>query len=393
MEKRLTLGLFFGGRSVEHEVSVITALQAYENLDENKYDIIPVYISKSGQFYTNQKLLKLGNFKDVKALTLSSTKVTLGIKNSKGGIYTQGLLHKFIPLDVALPALHGSFGEDGCIQGLFETYQIPYVGFSVLGSSIGMDKHIFKLFCQALGFPIGKYIVITRFDWQNNHTECLDRINKHLKWPLFVKPATIGSSIGVNIAKDLNQIAFAVDVAAVYSEKILVEEAFQNVIEINCSALGYKDPKPSVCEQPVSLADILSFADKYQRGESKGSKKGIESMTRIIPAPISTILTRKIEDITVRIFKALDGCGIARVDYFVDPKKELFWVNEINTIPGSLSFYLWKNKGFSYKKLLDKLIEHALERANVCSKTQYTFESGLLSQMANQAGIQSGQKY
>lgn len=388
VNRKLTIGLFFGGRSTEHEISVITALQAYENFDKEKYEIIPIFISKSGEFYTSSELLDLKNFKDIKSLLLSSTKVTFVTNNGKGGLLLLSLFKKFLSLDVAFPALHGSFGEDGSLQGVFETYKIPYVGFSVLGSAVGIDKLASKLFFQALGLPIAKYVAIKRADWQQNQKKWLKIIRDNLSWPMFIKPATIGSSIGVNMAINLDQLQFNIEVAAIYADKILVEEAFQNTVEVNCSALGYKNPQASVCEQPIPTAGILSFEDKYKRGAGKGSKsRGMASLSRIIPAPIGTSLTKQIQQTTIKIFKALDGCGVARVDYFVDPKKEEFWINEINTIPGSLSFYLWKPKGISYKKLLDRLITYALEKAEDQQQTQYTFEPGLLTQMASQAGV------
>lgn len=388
MGKKLVIGWFFGGRSVEHEVSVITALQAWENLNPQKYKVIPVYMSKSGELYFDQKFLNLKNYKDLPGLLLSAEQVSIGMKNGQGGLYTHGFLGKFIPLDVVFPLFHGSFGEDGCIQGVLEVNRIPYVGFNVLGSAIGMDKVVSKLFFESQGLPIGKYQVIDRDSWQKDPKLCLSIIRRSLSWPLFVKPSNVGSSIGVNKAVDLDQLSFFIEVAACYAEKILIEESFDNVIEINCSAMGYQDPQASVCEQPVSSSQLLSFEDKYLRspGQSKRSG-GMASATRIIPAPISKKMSQNIQQTTIRLFKALDGCGVARVDYFLNPESGKFWVNEINTIPGSLSFYLWEPLGISYKELLDKLIDSAIKRADFQSKTQYTFESGLLSQMAVGGGI------
>lgn len=382
MQQKLKIGLFFGGRSVEHEVSVITALQAYENLDKSKYEIVLVYVSKNGDFYTSDKFLDLKNYKDVDGLILQATKVTF----VKGGLQTLGFWlaslrsgPKLIPLDLAFPLFHGSFGEDGSFQGLLEMNQIPYVGFGVTGSAIGMDKVASKLVFQSLDLPIGKYVATGRGEKPDV---------SGFKFPLVVKPATVGSSIGVNKAGNPDDLAFYIEVAGTYSEKIIIEEAFEDVIEVNCAALGYKDPLVSVCEQPVASAALLSFEDKYQKSGSKNSKaSGIASMQRIIPAPISEKLTKQIQEATLKIFKALDGCGGVRVDYFVDPKNEKFWVNEINTPPGSLAYYLWEKSGIKFSKLLDMLIEFALERAEDQKKTTYTFESGLLSQMAKSGGI------
>lgn len=384
MADKLRVGWFFGGRSTEHEVSVITALQAYEHLNKEKYEVIPIYISKAGDFYTNEKFLNLKSFKDVNGLLLSSTKIVVGRKEGSGGFFSLGGLRpKFTPLDVVFPIFHGSFGEDGAVQGLFEMHQLPYVGLNVTGAAIGMDKIASKAIFQALGLQVGKFVAIHRRDWIDDQQKCLNQITQSLKFPLFVKPATIGSSIGVNKANDLDKLTFTIEVAAVYSEKILIEESFENCIEVNCAALGYKDVEASVCEMPIPSAEVLSFADKYQRDGGKGSKGvGMASLSRIIPAPISDSLAKNIQDATITIFKAFDGCGVARIDYFVDKEKEQFWVNEVNSLPGSLAFYLWEKSGVGFPQLLDRLIAYALERAEDQKKTKYVFESGLLEQMA-----------
>jgi D-alanine-D-alanine ligase len=389
MNKKITVGLFFGGRSVEHEVSVISALQAYKQLEKNKYHIIPIYITKQGEFFTNPKFTDIKNFKDVNSLLFSSTQLVMAKKNGKGGFLQQGLFKKFIEIDVAFPIFHGSFGEDGAIQGLFEMYSIPYVGLNVTNAALSIDKALSKALFKALNLPIGKYVEVKRLDWWADQQMVLKEIKKELKAPWFVKPATGGSSIGAGKAKNEDELQFAIEVASVYSEKIMIEEAFENVIEVNCSALGYEEIKASVCEMPIPTSkDVLSFADKYQRG-GKGSKGagGMESLTREIPAPISKKLTTQIQEATIKIFKAMDGCGVARIDYFVDPKKEKFWVNEVNSPPGSLAFYLWEKSdpALSYTELLDQLIEMALKRAENQKKTTYVFESGLLAQMAKAA--------
>lgn len=387
---KLKVALLFGGRSTEHEVSVITGIQAYNNLTPNKYEVIPIYMSKAGDFYTNHKFLDLKNYKDLNSLLLSSTKITMGRKNGQGGFFSQGLFSKFTPMDVAFLTFHGSFGEDGSIQGLLEVYQIPYTGFGVMGSAVGIDKSVSKALFKSLGFTLGKYVEVKRLDWNKDSKQVLQELLLTLKFPLFVKPGTIGSSIGVNKAKNADELKFNIEVAAVYSDKILVEEAFEDVVEINCSALGYEEVRVSVCEMPIASSEVLSFQDKYQRGRGKGFKSaGMASLTRIIPAPINPSLTKKIQEATVKIFRAMDGCGVVRVDFFVDKEKEQFWVNEINTIPGSLSFYLWDKSGVKFNKLLDILIECALKRAANQKKTQYTFESGLLSQMALKGGVKN----
>ena len=433
---KLTVGLFFGGRSAEHEVSVISALQAYKHLDLSKYEVIPIYISKQGEFFTNPKFLEIKSYKDINALLFSSAQIVIGRKNGKPGFLHHGMFKKFTELDLAFPILHGATGEDGSLQGMFEVYQLPYVGLGVTGSTLAMDKASSKVLFKSLGFDVANYVEVKRLDWWKDQKVCIDNIlgknnsspqytsslrkrgsavkdqntktdsrfhpksathfvvarrndeTHGLKFPLFVKPATGGSSIGAGLANNEDELQFAIEVAAIYSEKIMIEEAFENCIEVNCAALGYEDIKASVCEMPIPTKDLLSFSDKYQRG-GKGSKSagGMESLTREIPAPISKDLTKQIQDATIKIFKAMDGCGVARIDFFVDQKKNKFWVNEVNSPPGSLAFYLWEKTGdgLSYTKLLDELIEQGMKRAENAKKTQYIFESGLLSQMAKAA--------
>lgn len=383
MHKKLRVGLFFGGKSVEHEVSVVSALQAYDNIDKDKYEVIPVYVSKAGEFFTNPKFLDIKNYKDVQGLLYSSTQVSFGRKGNKAGLMRSGLFGKFMPLDLAFPLFHGSFGEDGCIQGVFEIYGIPYVGLDVTASAVSMDKIMSKALFKELGLNIGKYSWFARKDWNENSGKILKQLQSDLKFPMFVKPATGGSSIGAAKATDEDSLQFSIEVASAFSEKIIVEEAFEKgVIEINCSALGFTDIQASVCEQPVKSEELLSFSDKYMKGGKNSKAGGMETLSRIIPAPISKPLTAKIQEITIKVFKALDGCGVVRIDYFVDPKSEKIWINEVNSPPGSLAFYLWEKSGISYKKLLGLLIDMGLERAEEKKKTTYTFDSGLLEMMA-----------
>ncbi|MBI4097992.1 MAG: D-alanine--D-alanine ligase [Candidatus Levybacteria bacterium] len=387
---KLALALFFGGRSTEHEVSVITALQAYKNLDKDKYQISAVYQSKEGDFYTGSQFLELANYKDIQKLLLSSPKIILGRKNDKVGFYKMGLFPKFQPIDLAFPLFHGSFGEDGCIQGVFETLGLPYTGFNVMGSSVAMDKVISKALFQRLGIPTANYFFTRRVGWNTDPKKRLNDIEKALKFPLFVKPADIGSTIGINKARSRDELSFFIEVAATYSDKILIEEAFEDCIEVNCAALGWGESvKASVCEMPIKSDEALSYEDKYMKGgKGKGGRgSGMVSLSRKIPAPISEKLAKDIQETTVKVFKALEGCGVARIDYFVDVKSEKFWINEVNSPPGSLAFYLYEPLGISYQKLLDKIVSSAFERFEDQKKTQFTFDSPLLSQMAEAGQI------
>lgn len=377
---KLKVGWFFGGRSVEHDISVITALQAYENLDKDKYEVIPVYVSKQGQFYSDPRLLDIKNYKNIDQFLLSLTKVLPGTKNNQKGLVSTGMMPKVQKLDIAFPIFHGSFGEDGCIQGLFEIYQLPYVGLNVTSSALCMDKILQKSIYQTLGLDLAKYTWFLRNEWLDDSKKVLSKIQKELKFPVFVKPATVGSSIGISKATNEDELAFKIEIASTYSDKILIEESLEDCIEVNCSALGYgTEIEVSVCEQPVKSKELLSFADKYQTG-GKGSKgSGMASLSRIIPAPINDKLTKRIQQITEQVFRTIDGCGVIRIDFFVDPQKEKIYINEINSPPGSLAFYLWEKSGLSYKMLLDKLIELGLKRYESQKKTQFTFESSVLS--------------
>lgn len=388
---KLKVAWIFGGRSAEHEVSVVTALQAYENLNKDKYEVIPIYASKQEEFYTNPKFLDIKHYKDINSLLLSSTKIHFGRKDGRSGFFSEGLFAKFSELDLAFPLFHGPFGEDGCVQGIFESIQLPYTGFSVMASAVAMDKVIAKHLFVSLGIPTSEFSEIKRYDWIKDSQGSLKSILGKFKYPIFIKPATGGSTIGASLAKDADSLQFAIEVAFTYSDKVIVEPAFKDPIEVNCSALGYEDVQISVCEMPVRSGDLLSYADKYLKG-GKGSKgKGMANLSRLIPAPISSKLTKSIRDATLKVFKALDGCGVARIDYFIDPKTDKFWINEINSPPGSLSFYLWEKtgNGLKYRDQLDIIIQDALKRAANQKKTQYTFDSPLLAQMANAKGSKS----
>lgn len=386
--QKIVVGLFFGGRSTEHEVSVISALQAFENFDKSKYTLIPFYVSKDSQFYSHESFLSLSNYKDMDSLLTPKHRVTLANSNHKPGFLQGNILPKFTPLDIAFPLFHGAFGEDGAIQGMFEIINLPYTGFNVTGSATAMDKVISKSVFQSLGLPVGKYIYFTRNQWLENPKQCL-KICQNLKYPLFVKPADGGSTIGVNKVTSPADLEFNIEVAAIYSDKVLIEESFENCIEVNCAALGYKEITPSVCEMPLKSADTLTFEDKYLRGgktnKSPAKSDGLSSMSRQIPAPISSKLTKQIQLTTIKVFEALEGCGVARIDYFVDLQKELFWINEINSPPGSLAYYLFTPLGIAYKNLLDRIISDGLERFADQKTTQHTFNTPLLQEMAKKA--------
>ena len=377
------VGVVFGGRSVEHEVSIITGMQVMENVDKKKYQVVPIYITKEGKWLSGDCLLDFSNFKNN---TLSQA-VEIFVSPNCGNynIYPNpeniGLFGKKIlgSLDVVFPALHGTHGEDGSIQGLFELMDIPYAGCGVLASSVGMDKILMKDVYKANGIPIVNYYWFYRSNWKNDENSVVKEIEETLKYPVFVKPANLGSSIGINIAKDQEALIKAIEIAVNYDRKVIVEQAVETPREINCAVLGYDEElNTSLCEEPLGWEDVLTFEDKYVKSNAKGGKSSGER--RIIPADISDDLRLRIEDLAKQAFVCIDAKGTARIDFLVDKEENVF-VNEINTIPGSFGFYLWEGKGYSFGHLVDELINIAIITHEDKKSNMYNFEANLLNRI------------
>ncbi|HBM79702.1 MAG TPA: D-alanine--D-alanine ligase, partial [Clostridiaceae bacterium] len=281
-----------------------------------------------------------------------------------------------IKVDVAFPALHGMHGEDGTMQGLFELANIPYVGSAVTGSAVGMDKIIMKDIFKANGIPIVNYTWFLRKDYEGDRESVLNKVEGKVKYPMFVKPANLGSSIGISKAKDRAGLVDAIEIAIRYDRKIIVEEGVLDPVEINCSCLGMDDEVlTSVCEMPVSWEEFLSFDDKYMR---QGSSKGMKSASRKIPAPIPKEKSEEIKKLSAEVFKALDCSGVSRIDFLMEKSSLKVYVNEINTIPGSFAFYLWEPLGISFKDLTDRLIQYSLKRYDEMNENIYTYDTKLL---------------
>jgi len=385
---KVRVGVVFGSRSVEHEVSVITGQQVIAALDKMRYDVVPIYITKAGAWFTGDKLMDVANFKDEKAVLVGCDLVSLspdptigGLtvrREDKGGLFKRSREPEILPLDVLFPTVHGTYGEDGTLQGLFELAGIPYVGSGVLGSAVGMDKIIMKSVFRDNGLPVVKYHATTRRVWENAPDETINTIEQTLGYPVFVKPANLGSSVGISQAKDRAELKQALEVAAHYDRRLLIEAAVQNAIEINCAVLGFQEPQASVCEQPMPSKDLLSYEDKYMRG---GKSSGMKGLARQIPAPISDELTKFIQQIAIQSFEMLDCRGVARIDFLLDPKTDTLYINEINTLPGSISFYLWEPLGINFSALVDKLIQLAFEAYKERQRTTYSVDSPLLARM------------
>jgi len=377
----ITVGLFFGGSSVEHEISVISALQAARYLDRSKYNILPIYITRDGEFYTGEKMLDIANYEKISALLAESTPVAI-VRDGKR-VVVRRTQHKLFAkdeigqIDVAFPIVHGTNCEDGSLQGFFEILRLPYVGCDVTSSALGMDKAAMKdVFMQA-GIPVVSHQTFRREDWQRGRDAVLDRLEEKIGYPMIVKPVNLGSSIGISKAENRAELEEAAELAVSFAQRVLVERAVQNLREINCAVLGdAEEAKPSLCEEPVSSDRILSFNEKYM---SSGKTKGMASLSRIIPAELSDEKRTLIENLAVACFKALGCSGVCRMDFLLDEVSGEVFANEINTIPGSLSFYLWEPAGKPYAELLDDLIRLALKRERQRSQLMITYDSGVLS--------------
>ena len=346
---KIRVGVIFGGESVEHEVSIISALQAISHIDKNKYDVVPIYISKQKSWYTGESLSKIENFKDLSSVKKHSKQVSLCKLNGEFVLLsTKGLLNKVIDkIDVAFPIVHGQNVEDGTLAGFLDTIGIPYVGPNVLGAALGQDKVVMKQVFAASNVPIVDYVWFYDIDYLNDKEKYLKQIDK-LGYPVVVKPANLGSSVGINFVKSNEEIEDAINEATMYDKKVIVEKAVDNLVEVNCSVVGnYERQEASEIEEVLSDNSILTYEDKYiGNKKTKGEcSKGMVNTSRIIPAKINKKLYEEVKKVSKEAFKALNLCGVARIDFLIDTKKELVYVNEPNTIPGSLSFYLWEPIG------------------------------------------------
>lgn len=365
---KTNIGVFFGGRSTEHEISVLTACQAMAALDTDRYNVIPVYITKQGQWYTGEALKDTKNYRNTATLLSQCQEVFMrpvfGDYNlypvkGKGlfGNNTKPVEH----LDVVIPALHGSNGEDGIFEGVLETIGIPYAGCNTHSSANGMDKITMKMILASDGIPVVDYVWFTDKRWIARRDELTARIEKELGYPVIVKPSNLGSSVGIGRASNREELNECVADASRYSSRIIVEKMVQELQEINCSVLGDADEyRTSVLEEPIKSGDILSYDDKYMGGTK--DSMGMHASKKRIPAELPKEETERIRFLAGETFRVLGCHGVSRVDVMIDGKTRDIYVNEINTIPGSLSFYLWEATGLSFTKLMDELVKLAFKR-------------------------------
>lgn len=407
----INVGVAFGGVSPEHEVSVISSLQALHALDRSRYNPVPIYVAKDGTWYSGDKLLDIEAYKDLDKLRQEATHViidpgsfgTIDLVAAKSKGFFGGKPERF-RVDVVFLGFHGGEGENGGMQGLCETFNVPYTGSGIFGSALGMDKVISKMICRDQDIPIVDFLWFRESHWANHEEEWLDRIEQELGLPVVVKPSRLGSSIGIAKADDRERLDEAIEDAFRYDDKIVIEKAVQDLREINCSVLG--DPQeaiPSVLEEPVRTKgqEMLTFQEKYMRGGGGGAKgrgsakgspvaarrgskrggaAGMASLDRMIPAPLTEEQTRTIQGIAVRVFQLFECAGVARIDCMIDAATERIYFNEINTIPGSFSFYLWEPTGIPFSELTHRMIEVARARHRAKNGRIRSYDVNLLSE-------------
>ncbi|MDE7377268.1 MAG: D-alanine--D-alanine ligase [Muribaculaceae bacterium] len=387
---KTNIGVFFGGRSTEHEISVISASQAMHAINRDKFDVTPIYITKQGKWYTGPALLDVANYRNIPALLAKCEEVYMEPSYGDYNLYRKKKKMFGSPvvttLDVAIPVLHGSNGEDGTFEGILDSIGLPYAGCNTLASANGMDKITMKMILQACDVPVVPYVWFTDKQWFSQRDALIERVESKLGYPVIVKPANLGSSVGIGRAANREQLEAKVNEAEKYSSRIIVEHMVEDLQEINCSVLGDCDEyQMSVLEEPIKSGEILSYEDKYMGG-TKGAK-GMQAAQKRIPADLPEDETKRIQFLAGETFRVLSCHGVSRVDVIVDRKDRNVYVNEINTIPGSLSFYLWEASGIPFDKLMERLVQLALKRNRDLSKKTVSYDQNIFSLGGGLKGI------
>ncbi len=386
----LKVAVIFGGKSTEHEISIISAIQAIHSINKDKYEVIPVYMTKNNDYYVGDDIGTIEEYTHIPELLKKSTQV-IWVKEGDRVSLVRYPMKKFgnnvvTQIDVAFPIVHGTNVEDGTLQGFLATMGLPVVGCDVLSSAVGMNKYVMKTVLKDNGIPVLDCKCYTWKDYEDVDG-LVARIEEAFSYPVIIKPLNLGSSIGIKKASDREGLLEALELGFEFSKKILVEHAISDLKEINCSVLGdYESAEASECEEPVNSDDILTFEDKYIGGAKGGSKtgakssgsKGMASLKRKIPADITPEMRDKIRKMAVDAFVCLGCSGVSRIDFMIDKSTNEVYLNEINTIPGSLSFYLWEPLGMKYEHLLDNMIQLALKADRENHKVVYSFETNVL---------------
>ena len=386
-----TIGVFFGSGSPEHDVSIITAQLIISGLKGLGYKVVPVYITKKGQWMIGEDLGNLKMFTNPEKKVADENRFAqyyLDMEESVGKIVfkKKGVLGKTVTIEIAFPALHGSFGEDGTIQGMFEMFGVPYVGCDVSSSAVAMDKALTKIVMQNAGVPTTKFVTLIKSDWKKDIENCKLKIENSLKFPMFVKPVHLGSSIGIGKARDEKELVQKIEVAFYYDNKVLVEEAVNEVMDVTCCIIGNETLTASLLQESVYNKDMFDFEEKYLK--DGGVQTGKAQNSLVIPARLDESVTKQIQETAKSVYKALGCSGIARVDFLFDKQTKEFFANEVNPLPGTLYHHLWKASGLELNQLLQKLIEYAEEKYKQKREVNFTFESSLLTSL-NSAKLKS----
>lgn len=373
-----TIAIIFGGRSAEHDVSIITAhtpiIQSL--LATGQFDVWPIYIAKDGSWYANQAMNELAYFKQEALQEILETQKKVQISFDNGlKIIWPGFRSKTINVDIVFPAMHGTFGEDGSLMGLLRMANVPFVGCDLFASAVAMDKVLTKQVLEAEGISIVPYVWFTKNNWVTNRSTWLEKITK-LNYPVFVKPVHLGSSIAITKVKQNSELENAIEVAFHYDDKVLVEESVENLIEVTLPIMGNDELRLAAVERPLNNTEFFDFSDKYLSGDTKGG--GAISQYSEIPANIDTGLIAQVEDLGRKTYRTLGCSGIARVDFLIDSSSKRVYVNEVNTLPGSLYQHNWKKVGMSGVELVTKLVTLAEERFSSQQKISYIFDSDIL---------------
>ncbi len=379
---KLNIAVFFGGESVEHEVSIITGHQAIAALDPEKYNVIPVYVAKDRKMYTSPLLLDMKNYRNLNSLISQITQIDLVqvdqnvvIKPVKTSLFGKKELGT---VDAAVLAMHGTNGEDGTIQGYLEMLKLPYAGCDVISAAVGQDKVLQKHILHDNGLPITNWFWVYGHEMDEHPDEVLRKVRK-LIYPVIVKPACTGSSVGISIAHNDEEYMEAFEEARQHDFKVITEKVVKPMREINASVLGdCFSARVSVLEEVGSSNELLNFKDKYQSNAKSGSSQGMASTKRIVPAPLDEATTEYIQKLALQTFKVLGASGVCRIDFMMDAETKTIYVNEINTIPGSLAFYLWTESGLTFPQLMDELVRIALDRKRRRDRMTFSYDTNLL---------------
>ena len=395
---KIRVGVIFGGESVEHEVSIISAMQAMNKLDQEKYEIIPIYITKDREWYTGDMLKDIEVYQDFNLIKKYAKNVVLYYRNGSYVLQNKGLFKSIVKeIDICLPVVHGTNVEDGVLQGYLQSIGIPFTGSNVYGSVVGQDKAYMKDVWKSAGIPMTEYVWFYDVDYKQDSESIVKLVSK-LKYPVIVKPATTGSSVGISVCENEEKLVEAIDEAIQYDSKVVVEEVVKNLKEVNIAVMGnYEHQRVSEIEEVLSTNKFLTFTDKYiggGKGKLKGgvkapvkASKGMASTNRKLPAEIDDKLRKEVEEIAMKAFKVLGVAGNSRIDFLIDEDKQKVYINEINSIPGSLAFYLWEAKGVSFSQVLDDMINIGIKDYKRRVGKTHSFDSNILQGFAANGGV------